>query len=107
MAVRQLVMITGNQYKERVAKQKMSLYMGGTIVNRFDPKVVGGINVMAVTYDNALDPGYEDLGAATSIKVWKTCSIVEDDSSLQSGSGRLYSAMHRDRCPVRGRVTCN
>ena len=43
-------MITGDQYRKRIAKLKDNVYMGGKIVNRFDPRLVGGINVMAATY---------------------------------------------------------
>jgi len=59
-------MITGDQYRERIAKFKPNVYMGGKIIDRFDPKLVGGINVMAATYDFALDPEFRDVGVATS-----------------------------------------
>jgi len=59
-------MITGDQYRERIAKSKPNVYMGGKIIDRFDPKLVGGINVMAATYDFALDPEFKDVGVATS-----------------------------------------
>ena len=59
-------MITGDQYRERISKLKPNVYMGGKIVDRFDDRLVGGINVMAMTYDFAFDPGFEDVGVATS-----------------------------------------
>jgi len=59
-------MITGDQYRERIAKLKPNAYMGGKIVDRFDPKLLGGINVMAATYDFAFDPESRDIGVATS-----------------------------------------
>ena len=59
-------MITGDQYRERIAKLKPNVYMGGKVIDRFDPKLVGGINVMAATYDFALDPEFEQVGVATS-----------------------------------------
>ncbi len=59
-------MITGDQYKERIAKLKPNIYMGGKLVDRFDPKLIGGVNVMARTYDFAFDPEYQDVATATS-----------------------------------------
>ena len=59
-------MITGDQYRERIARLKPNVYMGGKVIDRFDPKLVGGINVMAATYDFAFDPEFEQVGVATS-----------------------------------------
>ena len=59
-------MIKGDQYKERIAKLKGNVYMGGKLVDRFDPKLIGGINVMAATYDFAFDPELEEFGVAVS-----------------------------------------
>ncbi len=59
-------MITGDQYRERVSKLKPNVYMGGKIVDRSDPRLAGGINVMAATYDFAFDPEFKDVGVATS-----------------------------------------
>jgi len=59
-------MITGDQYRERLRKLKPNVYMGGKIVDRFDDRLIGGMNVMAMTYDFAFDPGFEDIGVATS-----------------------------------------
>ena len=59
-------MITGDQYRERIAKLKPNVYMGGKLVDRFDPRLVGGINVMASTYDMAFDPEFKEVGVVTS-----------------------------------------
>jgi aromatic ring hydroxylase len=59
-------MITGDQYRERMRKLKPNVYMGGKVVDRFDPKLLGGMNVMAMTYDLAFDPELEDIGVVTS-----------------------------------------
>ena len=59
-------MITGDQYRERMTKLKPNVYMGGKVVDRFDPKLLGGMNVMAMTYDLAFAPEFEDVGVATS-----------------------------------------
>ena len=59
-------MITGTQYKERIGKLKPNVFQKGKYVDRFDPTIIGGINVMATTYDFATDPEYKDIGVARS-----------------------------------------
>lgn len=59
-------MITGDEYRERIAKLKPNVYMGGKLVDRFDPRLMGGVNVMASTYDFAYDPEFNEVGVATS-----------------------------------------
>lgn len=59
-------MITGDQYRERIAKLRPNVHMQGKVVDRFDPRIVGGINVMAKTYDFAFDPEFKEIGVATS-----------------------------------------
>jgi len=59
-------MITGAQYKERIKKLKPNVFQKGKYVDRFDPTIIGGINVMATTYDFATDPDYKGIGVATS-----------------------------------------
>jgi len=59
-------MIKGDQFKERMARLKPNVYMGGKMLDRFDPKVVGGMNVMARTYDFAFDTEFGGVGTATS-----------------------------------------
>ncbi len=78
-------MITADQYKERIAKLKPNVYMGGTLVDRFDPRIVAGINVMAATYEFAGNPEFQHFGIATSHltgeKISRFCHIhqsVED-----------------------------
>jgi aromatic ring hydroxylase len=90
-------MITGNEYRERIAKLKPNVYMGGKLVDRFDPRLVGGINVMAATYDFAFDPALKEVGVATSHltgeKINRFCHIhqsVEDLLHKQKMT-RLYS----------------
>jgi len=68
-------MITGDQYRDRIARLKPNVYMGGKMVDRFDPRLIGGINVMAKTYDFAFDPEFQESTASTtSIRARKTCS---------------------------------
>lgn len=59
-------MITGDQYKERMAILKPNVYQQGKLVDRFDPSIIGGMNVIAATYDFATDPEFERVGVATS-----------------------------------------
>ena len=59
-------MISGDQYRERIAKLRPNVYQRGKLVDRFDPSIQGGINVMATTYDFAADPEFEGVGVATS-----------------------------------------
>lgn len=59
-------MIKGDQYRDRIAKLRPNVHMGGKVVDRFDSLIVGGINVIAATYDFAFDPEYKGVGVATS-----------------------------------------
>ncbi len=59
-------MIKGDEFKQRISKLKPNVYMGGKVIDRFDPRLLGGVNVMAATYDWAFDPEFEGLGVATS-----------------------------------------
>ena len=59
-------MISSDIYKDRMAKLKPNVYQGGKLVDRFDPSIIGGINVIAATYDFAADPEFEGVGVATS-----------------------------------------
>ncbi len=45
---------------------KKNIYMGGELVERTDPKIMPGINVIALTYDLANEPGYKETLTATS-----------------------------------------
>lgn len=90
-------MITGDEYRNRITKLKPNVYMGGTIVDRFDPRLMGGINVMAATYDFAFDPEFKEFGVAishlTGDKVSRFTHIhhnVEDLLNKQRMT-RLYS----------------
>ena len=89
-------MITGDQYRERIAKLKPNVYMGGKVVDRFDPKLVGGVNVIAATYDLAADPELESVGTATSHltgeKINRFCHIHQNTEDLlkKQKMTRLY-----------------
>jgi len=49
-----------------MSKLKPNVYMGGKVIDRFDPRVVRGMHVMARTYDFAFDPEFEGIGTAVS-----------------------------------------
>lgn len=59
-------MITGDQYRARLSKLKSNVYQGGKLVDRFDSTIIGGINVMAATYDYAKDPEFKNIGVSSS-----------------------------------------
>ena len=59
-------MISGERYRERIAKLRPNVFQKGKYIDRFDRTIVGGINVMASTYDFAMDSGFEGVGTATS-----------------------------------------
>ena len=63
-----MAMMTGAQYIESLRKLNTRVYMfGEKIENWVDhPMIRPSINCVAVTYDLALDPQYEDLMTATS-----------------------------------------
>jgi len=90
-------LIKGDQYKQRIAKLKNNIHMGGKIVDRFDPRLVGGVNIMAATYDFAFNPEFKEVGVATSHltgeKINRFCQIhqgVEDLLNKQKMT-RFYS----------------
>lgn len=89
-------MIKGDEYRARIAKLKPNIYMGGQLVDRFDPRLMGGINIMAATYDFAFDPEFEGIGIATSHltgeKINRFCHIHQnmEDLLLKQKMTRLY-----------------
>jgi aromatic ring hydroxylase len=49
-------MRTPEQYRAKLAQMRPNLYIGGEKVGRDDPRIVPGVNVMAVTFEIAQDP---------------------------------------------------
>ena len=90
-------MITGKEFRDRLAKLKPNVYMGGKVVDRFDPRLLGGMNVMAATYDFAHDPEFQEVGVATSHltgeKINRYCHIHQSMEDLinKQKMTRLYS----------------
>ncbi len=65
-------MRTSRQYLESLRKMRPNVYMGGKIIPRDDPRLIGGINVISTTFDCAADPKYADLVTAKSHLTGKT-----------------------------------
>jgi len=63
-----MVLMTGDQYIESLRKRKIVVYLfGERVENPVDhPIIRPSINSVAMTYDIAHDPKYEDLATATS-----------------------------------------
>ena len=49
-------MVTSAEYRERIKAMRPNVYLDGEIVPRDDPRIVPGMNVIALTYDLAQDP---------------------------------------------------
>lgn len=65
-------MITSQEYIERLKKMKKNVYMGGELGDRTDPRIMPGINVIALTYDLVDYPDYKETLTATSHLTGKT-----------------------------------
>ncbi len=65
-------MISSQEYIERLKKMKKNIYMGGELVERTDPRIMPGINVISMTYDLVDDPKYREVLTATSHLSGKT-----------------------------------
>ena len=59
-------MRTSAEYRADLEKMKPNLYIGGEKVDRNDPRIRPGINVMSVTFDVAQDPKWKGVATATS-----------------------------------------
>lgn len=78
-------MKTSEEYLDSLRALKPNVYMGGEVVQRDDPRIIPGINVVGITYDMASDPEKSDLFTTTSHhigeKINRFCNIhhsVED-----------------------------
>ena len=99
-------MISSKEYKDRMAKLKPNIYQGGKLVDRFDQSIIGGINVIAATYDFAVDPEYDGVGVATSHitgeKINRFTHIHQNMEDLlnKQKMTRLYCQEDRRLCPA-------
>lgn len=48
-------MRTFEEYKERLVQLRPNIYIGGDSIGRDDPRVIAGMNVIAMTYDAQQD----------------------------------------------------
>lgn len=65
-------MRTSQEYFESIKKLKPNVYIGGKLVERDDPRLMNGVNIIRTTFDLAADPQYADLMTATSHLTGKT-----------------------------------
>ncbi|MDF2676366.1 MAG: 4-hydroxybutyryl-CoA dehydratase [Bacillota bacterium] len=83
-----MALMTGNEYIESLRKLKTKVYIMGERVENFvdHPLVRPSINSVAMTYDLAHDPQYEDLITATSNltgkKVNRFCHLHQSTEDL-------------------------
>lgn len=79
-------MVTSKEYRERILKLKPNVYVDGEVVPRDDPRLIGEMNVLSLTYDLAFDPQYEALLTATSHltgkKINRFCHIHQTAEDL-------------------------
>lgn len=83
-----MALMTGKEYIESLRKLKTRVYVFGEIVENFvdHPMIRPSINSVAMTYDLAHDPQYEDLMTATSNltgkKVNRFCHLHQSTNDL-------------------------
>ena len=79
-------MRTSEEYLDSLRAMKPNVYIGGEVVKRDDPRLMGGINVMKLTYDMANDPQYDGVFTAISHyageKVNRFCNIHHSSEDL-------------------------
>lgn len=88
------MLISSEEWVERQLGMKKNIYMGGALVGRDHPLIVPGRNVIAMTYDMALDPKYKGICTATShldgseINRWCNLSMSVEDLLTKQKSTR-------------------
>lgn len=82
-------MITSSEYRKRLSKLRRNVYMDGQLIDRDDPRMEGGVNIIAKTYDMPNDPDlkdYEDVLTAkshlTGKKISRFCHIHQSIADL-------------------------
>jgi 4-hydroxyphenylacetate 3-monooxygenase/4-hydroxybutyryl-CoA dehydratase/vinylacetyl-CoA-Delta-isomerase len=65
---------------------KRNVRMGGEVVERDDPRILPGANVMRITYDMAADPDHEELFTTTcprtGQKISRFCHVAQSSDDL-------------------------
>ena len=61
-------MRTFKEYQEKLNSMRKNVYINGELVERSDPRLLGGQNIMGITFDAAMseDPEIRELATATS-----------------------------------------
>jgi 4-hydroxybutyryl-CoA dehydratase/vinylacetyl-CoA-Delta-isomerase len=93
-------MMNAKQYEESLRKLRLEVYMFGKRVENVveDPIIRPSMNAVALTYEYACDPRYEDLMTATSHitgkKINRFCHIHQNAADLvkKSKMGRLLGS---------------
>lgn len=65
-------MRTAEQYREKLRSMRKNVYINGQLLERDDPQLIPGQNVIAETFNFAADPQYADLMTAKSHITGKT-----------------------------------
>lgn len=65
-------MRTAEQYREKLRSMRKNVYINGQLLERDDPQLIPGQNVIAETFNFAADPKYADLMTAKSHITGKT-----------------------------------
>jgi len=99
-------MKTFEEYLESLRAMKPNVYMGGEIVQRDDPRIIPGVNVVGITYKMASNPDYSDLFTTTSHytgeRINRFCNVshsVEDlltkQKMIRTGAGMAGFCIQR------------
>ncbi len=87
------------EYHERLLNMKGNIYIGGEIVDRSDPRLQYGINIIKETFARAWDPEWEDLMIATSHitgeRVNRFCHIHQSQEDLLKKQKMTRMLCHR------------
>jgi len=57
---------TSEEYMLDLQKMRKNVYVGGELIERTDPRIKPGINVISIIFGLAMDPEYEELITAKS-----------------------------------------
>lgn len=94
-----MALATADQYVERLTRMRPNVYIGGKIVDRLDPRLRPGINVMKETFALAADPEWSELCAATSHvageRVNRFCHIHQSKADLLNKQKMTRLLCHR------------
>ncbi|MBQ3378453.1 MAG: aromatic ring hydroxylase [Clostridia bacterium] len=89
---------TKEQYFEKLKGMRKNVYIGGRLLERDDPLLEGGENVIGMTFDTALDPETEDLVTATSHlngeKISRFLHIYQNKEDLYKKQQMLRQLCH-------------